>query len=163
MRLETNRAQDRRRARRRPLLLWAALFLLATACRTVLPPPEEMPPPRPPEQKTIPTPPMPAPDTESVRMRERAAETLTANGRQELQQGRPDAALRLFEQAVSLSPHYGPGHFYLAEAWLAKGNAAQAREFHRLAALYLEKDASWRTRLADQARRLSRAPGIPLP
>jgi len=159
MRLESASLPIGRRVR----LLGAAILLLLSACRTVLPPPEPLPPTPPARPETIPPPSMPSPDTESVRLREQAAETLTASGRQELQQGHPDAALRLFEQAVSLSPHYGPGHYYLAEAWLAKGNAPQARQFHRLAALYLEKDASWRTRLADQARRLSQAPGPALP
>ena len=163
MRLEPCPCRGRRRARLRTGLLWASALLLLTACRTVLPPPESLPPPPPPEREKIPAPRMPAPDTDSVRHRQQVAEALTASGRGELQQGRPDAALRLFEQAVSLSPHYGPGHYYLAEAWLAKGNALQAREFHRLAALYLEKDTTWQTRLADQARRLSQAPGIPLP
>jgi tetratricopeptide (TPR) repeat protein len=163
MRLELASGPAGRRTRLGRLPFCVAALLLVTACRTVLPPPEEPGPSRPPAQEAIPAPRMPAPDTQSVRSRQQAAETLTANGRQELDQGRPDAALRLFEQAVALSPHYGPGHYYLAEAWLAKGNAPQAREFHRLAALYLEKVPGWQTRLADQARRLSRAPGTPLP
>ncbi len=72
-----------------------------------------------------------------------------------------DPAMRLFEQALSLAPRYGPGYYYLAEAWLIRNNWSQAREFHRQAALYLEVDGAWQARVAQQRRRIDRAAGRP--
>ena len=71
--------------------------------------------------------------------------------------------MRLFEQALSLAPQYGPGYFYLADAWLQKNNWLQAREFHRQAVLYLETDTVWHKRIDAQQRRIQRAAGAGTP
>ena len=74
-----------------------------------------------------------------------------------------DPAMRLFEQALSLAPRYGPGYYYLAEAWLAKNNFSQARAFHHQAALYLENNSVWEGRVVRQGRRIDRAAAAALP
>ena len=68
-----------------------------------------------------------------------------------------EPAMRLFEQALSLAPQFGPGYYYLAEAWMAKDNWSQARAFHRQAAFYLDGDGIWEGRLDRQRRRIDRA------
>lgn len=85
-----------------------------------------------------------------------ASVTLTETGRALLEAGRTDAAIREFERAVSLNPHHGPGYYYLAEAWLAKGNTSQAESFHQLARLHLRDRPEWKQRLSAQSNRLQR-------
>jgi tetratricopeptide (TPR) repeat protein len=137
----------------------AGLFLVS--CQTkVTPPsgprPEPFPPP--PAEEAVPSRPPPAEDP--ARKRGQAAAALTERGRQLMVNGQVDPAMRLFEQALSLAPQYGPGYYYLAEAWLTKDNWSQAREFHRQAALYLEQDGAWRARMVQQRRRIDRAAGL---
>ncbi len=102
----------------------------------------------------------PPPAEDPAHKRGQAAAALTERGRQLMVNGQVDPAMRLFEQALSLAPQYGPGYYYLAEAWLTKDNWSQAREFHRQAALYLEQDGAWRARVAQQRRRIDRAAGL---
>ena len=67
----------------------------------------------------------------------------------------PDDAIRVLEQAVNLNPANGQNYYYLAEAWLMKGNMTQAREFNRLAALTVEKKAEWTVRVLEQQERIN--------
>jgi hypothetical protein len=46
-----------------------------------------------------------------------------------LRSNKPDEAVRTLERAVNLHPTNGGNYYYLAEAWLMKGNVRQAREF----------------------------------
>ena len=127
-----------------------AVFYLA-ACRPVLiaPPPDVAPP-----STGLPESPLPSPEAleDELKQRERVAAALTTRGRKLMETGRVDAAIRLFEQALSQSPHYGPGYFYLAEAWLGKNSVTQARTFHDQAALYLPAEPAWQNRLDRQGR-----------
>jgi predicted Zn-dependent protease len=72
-----------------------------------------------------------------------------------IQENRPDEAVRTLERAVNLHPTNGGNYYYLAEAWLMKGNVRQAREFHGLAAVYLRDHAEWKNRLKTQQERIS--------
>ena len=88
--------------------------------------------------------------------REKASFQLTEEGRQLLAEDKPDQAIRLLEQAISLNPDNGQCYYYLAEAWLQKGNASQAKQFNSLAKSYLNKNKEWKTRLANQADKIAR-------
>ena len=86
--------------------------------------------------------------------REKASLQLTEEGRQLLDEDQPDQAIRSLEQALSLNPDNGLCYYYLAEAWLQKGNFSEARQFNSLAENYLKKDKSWSARLASQADKI---------
>jgi tetratricopeptide (TPR) repeat protein len=80
---------------------------------------------------------------------------LTDQGRRLVADGKPDHAIRVLEQAVSLNPANGQNYYYLAEAWLMKGYASQAREFNQLAEIHLKQDRDWIIRVAKQADRIA--------
>jgi tetratricopeptide (TPR) repeat protein len=147
--------------RRLPFIL---LILLVAACRTAVPPPAgEIPSAPSPGAVDAPSTAVPDADAPRKRQQEQAAAALTERGRGLLDAGRIDPAMRLFEQALSLSPHYGPGYYFMAEAWLAKDNWSQAREFHRQASLYLNADGGWQARVARQRARIERAAAAGVP
>jgi tetratricopeptide (TPR) repeat protein len=73
-----------------------------------------------------------------------------------LENGNPDDAIRMYEKALNLDPSNGPNYYYLAEAWLMKGNIAQAAEFNGLAAIYLEGDVEWMDRVMQQRERIKK-------
>ena len=87
--------------------------------------------------------------------REKASLQLTEEGRQLLAEDKPDHAIRLLEQAISLDPDNGQCYYYLAEAWLQKGNSSEARQFNSLAKNYLKKDKDWKTLVANQADKIA--------
>ena len=87
--------------------------------------------------------------------REKASLQLTEEGRQLLAEDKPDQAIRLLEQAISLNPDNGRCYYYLAEAWLQKGNPLEARQFNSLANNYLKKDKGWKTLVANQADKIT--------
>jgi len=72
-------------------------------------------------------------ETRQLSPREKASLQLTEEGRQFLDEDQPDQAIRSLEQAISLNPDNGPCYYYLAEAWLQKGNFSEARQFNSLA------------------------------
>ena len=80
---------------------------------------------------------------------------LTDHGHRLLEERKPDKAIRALEQAVSLHPTNGQNYYYLAEAWLMKGSAAQAKEFNDLAEIHLKDDSEWMIRVANQADRIA--------
>ena len=80
---------------------------------------------------------------------------LTDEGRRLLEDRQPDKAIRALEQAVSLDPTNGQNYYYLAQAWLMKGIAAQAKEFNQLAEIHLKEDSQWMIRVAQQADRIA--------
>jgi len=82
--------------------------------------------------------------------RAEASLQLTEEGRELLQARRPDDAIRVLEQSVGLDPTNGQSYYYLAEAWLMKGNLAQAEEFNRQARLYLKDSVKGARRVAEQ-------------
>ena len=87
--------------------------------------------------------------------REKASLQLTEEGRQLLAEDKPDQAIRLLEQAISLNPDNGRCYYYLAEAWLQKGNPLEARQFNSLAKNYLKNDKDWKTRVVNQADKIA--------
>ena len=87
--------------------------------------------------------------------REKASLQLTQEGRQFIDEDKPDQAIRSLEQAISLNPDNGPCYYYLAEAWLQKGNFSEARQFNSLAENYLKKDKGWNSRVANQADKIA--------
>ena len=80
--------------------------------------------------------------------REKASFQLTEEGRQHLEEDKPD-------QAISLNPDNGQCYYYLAEAWLQKGNLTQARQFNSLAKNYLKNEKGWNALVANQADKIA--------
>jgi predicted Zn-dependent protease len=80
---------------------------------------------------------------------------LTEQGRRLVEVRQPDRAIRVLEQAVSLHPTNGLNYYYLAEAWLMKGFADQAKEFNHLAEIHLKEDHQWMIRVGRQADRIA--------
>lgn len=145
------------------ICLTAGVLVLLFACRpaVVVPPPETPPP----AERPAPAP-RPSPDAveKELHRREQVAAALTDEGRRLLDSGRVDGAIRIFEQAVSQSPHYGPAYFYLAEAWMDKNNGPQAKAFHDQAVLYLQSRPEWGARLERQQIEIDRTvSGLSLP
>ncbi len=79
---------------------------------------------------------------------------LMDQGRTLLERGKVDDAISFLERAVSLHPTNGVNYYYLAEAWLVKGNPGQAEEFNRLAGIYLKEDAHWMEKVLGQRKRI---------
>jgi predicted Zn-dependent protease len=79
---------------------------------------------------------------------------LTEEARMLLNSSRIDDAITTLEHAMNLDPSNGQNYYYLAEAWLEKGNSSQAREFNRLAAMYLRDQPEWIDRVNDQKERI---------
>lgn len=89
------------------------------------------------------------------RPREVASLHLTGQGQMLLESGKVDEAIGVLERAVNISPSNGINYYYLAEAWLRKGNVMQAREWNRLAGMYLAGDSEWSPRVYEQRGRIS--------
>jgi predicted Zn-dependent protease len=83
-----------------------------------------------------------------------AALQLTEQGRIFLENNQPDDAIGILERALNLNPDNGKNYYYLAEAWLMKGNIDQAAEFNRLAEIYLKDDSEWLNRVILQSERI---------
>ena len=79
---------------------------------------------------------------------------LTDQGRRLIEAGQPDSAIRVLEQAISLNPGNGQNYYYLSEAWLLKGFAAEARQFNRLAESHLAGTKEWEKLVSRQAERI---------
>jgi predicted Zn-dependent protease len=79
---------------------------------------------------------------------------LTEQARVLLENGKVDDAITTLERAMNVNPSNGQNYYYLAEAWLKKGNPSQAREFNRLAAMYLRDEPGWMNRVKDQEERI---------
>ena len=88
--------------------------------------------------------------------RSSAAVQLAQEGIHHLSAGRPDNAIRSFEQAIGLNPNCGQCYYYMAQAWLDKGVASEARQFNSLAQDYLQDDPAWNERVTAQAQRIER-------
>ena len=88
--------------------------------------------------------------------RAQASLKLTDQGRRLIEAGKSDNAIQVLEQAISLNPSNGQNYYYLSEAWLTKGFAAEARPFNRLAESHLAGDKKWEKRVTRQAERILR-------
>lgn len=120
------------------------LGLAVASCAPVISTPSPIPSQSPPLQTEEP---VRAPQKPSPRAI--AALQLTEQARLFLESDNPDDAIRILERAINLNPTNGQNYYYLSEAWLMKGDIAQATEFNRLAAIYLEDD-EWMYRLMQQ-------------
>jgi len=137
-------------------LIGFSLCLALTACAIV--PQAPTPSPSPPAPSSAPavqkrdqTPP---PQDDSPRAV--ASLRLTEQARVLLESGKVDDAITTLERAMNVNPSNGQNYYYLAEAWLKKGNSSQAREFNRLAAMYLKDEPGWTNRVQDQQERIRR-------
>lgn len=79
---------------------------------------------------------------------------LTEQGRIYLENNQPDNAIEILERALNLNPNNGRNYYYLAEAWLMKWDTGQAKEFNRLAEIYLKNDNEWLNRVYLQRERI---------
>jgi tetratricopeptide (TPR) repeat protein len=95
-------------------------------------------------------------ETRQPSPRDKASIQLTLEGKQLLNEGKTDNAIRLFEQAIGLNPNNGQSYYYLAQAWLKKGIFSEAKEFNNLAQIYLHEDKSWLIRVEKQANQIER-------
>ena len=86
--------------------------------------------------------------------RMRAAQELTVQAKQLLDENKEDEAITVLEKAVSLYPGGGEHYYYLAEAWLTKGNQKQALECNRLAGIHTSGDMDWALKVAVQKARI---------
>lgn len=84
-----------------------------------------------------------------------AALQLTEQGRIFLENKQPDDAIGILERALNLNPDNGRNYYYLAEAWLMKGNIGQAAQFNRLAEIYFKDDSGWLKRVLLQRERIT--------
>nr|NJM04732.1 tetratricopeptide repeat protein [Desulfobacula sp.] len=128
------------------------------------PPPKESPAPapkpveKPPEPKPLPSKkekPAAPPVNEQSPMA-LAAVTFSQQGQAYLKNKKPDEAIRALERAVNLNPRNGENYFYLAEAWIMKGNATQAKEFNHLAEIYMKADPEGLGRVQTQKERINK-------
>jgi predicted Zn-dependent protease len=94
------------------------------------------------------------PSREEDSSRAVASLRLTEQARVLLESGKVDDAITTLERAMNVNPSNGRNYYYLAEAWLKKGNPFQAREFNRLAAMYLRDEPGWMNRVNDQQERI---------
>jgi len=92
---------------------------------------------------------------EKPRSREMASLHLTEQGQMLLERGKIDDAISVLERAVSIYGANGKNYYYLAEAWTKKGNIIQAREWNRLAEMYLAGDREWSKKAAEQRERIT--------
>ena len=79
---------------------------------------------------------------------------LTHQGQRLLQNGQIDESISTFERAININPRNGKSYYFLAEAWLAKGNIHQAIECNHLAEMYLKEDEHWNTQVFEQRTRI---------
>ena len=86
--------------------------------------------------------------------RETAALQLTKQGRKFLEEGSLDNAISMLERAITLNPTNSGICYYLAEAWIGKGNYEHAREFNKLAGLYLGKNTEWMNKIREQKNKI---------
>jgi len=118
-------------------------------------------------QASSPPPPQPSPSSEPMGQKREepssrqddsprtvASLRLTEQARALLESGKVDEAMTILERAMNVNPSNGQNYYYLAEAWLKKGNLSQAREFNRLAAMYLRNEPEWMNRVRDQQERI---------
>ncbi|MCF8069892.1 MAG: tetratricopeptide repeat protein [Desulfobacterales bacterium] len=85
-----------------------------------------------------------------------AAIQLLEQGKRYIHDGKPDEAIRILERAISLHPSNGENYFYLADAWIIKQSAEQAKEYHLMANRYLNHDPAWESGLRLQFERIQK-------
>jgi hypothetical protein len=107
-----------------------------------------------------PTVPAPAPaQTQKQASRTTASLRLTEQARMMIESKKPDEAITILERAVNIDTNNGQNYYLLAEAWMMKGNPKQAREFNRIAGMYLKDVADWAAKVQQQKERIDKASG----
>lgn len=107
-----------------------------------------------PRQATIPK--MPQADqpiktpSDTPSPRAMASLELSKRGQLLIEANKPDEAIRYLERAINLFPGRGENYYYLAEAWLLKGNPSQASEYNTLANIHFKENPEWIGRIAFQ-------------
>ena len=81
---------------------------------------------------------------------------LTAMGERHIRNGRYDEAISVLEKSVAVYAQNGKNYYYLAEAWLRKGNLSLAKEFNQLASIYLKDDKGFAGRVIEQKRAIDK-------
>lgn len=95
-------------------------------------------------------------DTDRTTRRAIASLRLTEQARLMIESKKPDEAIGLLEKAINIDPGNGSNYYYLAEAWMIKGNRAQALEFNRMAEIYLGDNTDWKARVQRQKGRIEK-------
>jgi tetratricopeptide (TPR) repeat protein len=125
------------------------VLLLSFGCAGM--PPESVAPSMPVQE---PRPIIPGPEpTDSIKEpapRTIASLRLTEQAQALIESKRPDEAIRILEKSLNMDPHNGLNYYFLAEAWIIKGNKIQAIEFNRLAGIYLNEVAAWMDKVQRQ-------------
>lgn len=134
-------------------LLCVGILVCSVGCATVLPEPAPPSKPLPKMRSTIPRA-EPADATKEQAPRTIASLRLTEQAQLLIESKRPDEAIRILEQSLNIDPHNGWNYYFLAEAWMLKGNKVQATAFNRTAAIYLEGDAVWVQKVRNQKERI---------
>jgi hypothetical protein len=141
----------------------------------VAPPKEPEPQPSAPPEKAEPveepSPPAPSPETQVPEPRSTVPSTgqtdrssprtvaslrLTEQARLLIESKKPDEAIGILEKAMNIDTNNGQNYYFLAEAWIMKGNKAQALELNRMAGLYLSNDNSWKLKVKQQKERIGK-------
>ena len=128
------------------LILWIAL----SGCAAFMPTPAE----KSPEAMPAPSIEKPVSPAKQGNPREIASLQLTDQGRMLLEQGKADEAITVLERALNLYPTNGRNYYYLSEAWLLKNDVLQAKEWNRLAEMYLSDEKDWLEKVLDQKARI---------
>lgn len=76
-----------------------------------------------------------------------AAESLVNKGIQELSRGNYDSAEWNFEEAIRLSPRYGPAYYWMAEAKYKANDFDRARSFLNQAEALIGHHPDWQSRI----------------
>ena len=109
--------------------------------------------PPPPASQPAPLEPAPAPPAKAT-PKAQASLNITEQGKQLLLGGQAEEAISVLERATGLNPDNGEAYYWLAEAWLKKGNRSQALENHHQAWLRLRGEEAWTGRLHRQRLRI---------
>ena len=135
---------------RRGWIVWLSFWMILSGCAAVMPAPVT----KPPEATSPLTTEEPLSSEMKSDPRAIASLQFTEQGRMLLESGHPEEAITILERALSLYPNNGQNYYYLAEAWLAKGDILQADEWNRLAGTYLLDDSAWIKRVRKQRARI---------
>jgi hypothetical protein len=115
-------------------------------------------------EPAVPEPQMPVPratipntgQTDRSSPRTVASLRLTEQARLLIESKKPDEAIGILEKAMNIDTNNGQNYYFLAEAWVMKGNKAQALEFNRMAGLYLGNDNIWKIKVQQQKERIGK-------
>lgn len=135
------------------VLMFVGVLIFSFGCSTI--PSETIPP-----QEQLPEPRSTVPELEETghinepSPQARASLRLTEQARLLIESKKPDEAIRTLERSLNIDPQNGQNYYFLAEAWMMKGNKKQALEFNRMAEIYLARDDSWMTKIFDQKERI---------